>query len=157
MNTWHNAINFYFQVSYDHCSYERNLSNCVQKPEKVRTSTGFEAVTSWYRCNTLTNWAMKPLALGASHLWVLISPWGIWNTHMSLVLCKILRIVGHFSSCTTNQPQIFPFKILLKWLALKLLNIILQAEELLKGDWLRPEVFQPNLKYLCVKITVIVP
>ena len=26
------------QVSYDHRSYERNLSNCIQKPEKVRTS-----------------------------------------------------------------------------------------------------------------------
>ena len=28
---------------YDHRSYERNLSNCVEKPEKVRTSTGFES------------------------------------------------------------------------------------------------------------------
>ena len=35
-------------VSYDHRSYERNLSNCVQKPEKVRTSTGFEPVTSQF-------------------------------------------------------------------------------------------------------------
>ena len=32
------------QVSYDHRSDERNLSNCVKKPEKVRTSTGFEPV-----------------------------------------------------------------------------------------------------------------
>ena len=24
------------QVSYDHRCYERNLSNCIQKPEKVR-------------------------------------------------------------------------------------------------------------------------
>ena len=32
------------QVSYDHCSYERNLSNCVEKPEKVSSSTGFEPV-----------------------------------------------------------------------------------------------------------------
>ena len=30
------------QVSYDHRSYERNLS--VYKPEKVRTSTGLEPV-----------------------------------------------------------------------------------------------------------------
>ena len=30
------------QVSHDHRSFERNLSNCEQKPEKVRTSTGFE-------------------------------------------------------------------------------------------------------------------
>ena len=34
------------QVSHDHRSFERNLSNCEQKPEKVRTSTGFEPVTS---------------------------------------------------------------------------------------------------------------
>ena len=36
------------QVSHDHRSFERNLSNCEQKPEKVRTSTGFEPVTSRY-------------------------------------------------------------------------------------------------------------
>ena len=33
----------------------------------VRTSTGFEPVTSRYRCDVLTNWAMKPLLLGAGH------------------------------------------------------------------------------------------
>ena len=32
------------QVSHDHRIFERNLSNCEQKPEKVRTSTGFEPV-----------------------------------------------------------------------------------------------------------------
>ena len=57
-----------YQVDYDHRSYERNLSNCVYKPENVRTSTGFEPVTSRYRCNALTNCAMKPLTLGAGHL-----------------------------------------------------------------------------------------
>ena len=31
------------------------LSNCVDKPEKVRTSTGFEPVTSRYLCDALTN------------------------------------------------------------------------------------------------------
>ena len=31
---------FSHQVSHDLRSYERNLSNCIQKPEKVRTSTG---------------------------------------------------------------------------------------------------------------------
>ena len=30
---------------------------------------------SRYRCDALTNWAMKQLALGAGHLWVLMSPW----------------------------------------------------------------------------------
>ena len=43
------------QVSHDHRSFKRNLSNCEQKPEKVRTSTGFEPVTSRYRCDALTN------------------------------------------------------------------------------------------------------
>ena len=55
MSPWDNALsrtlmkqltNRFHEVSYDHCSYERNLSNCLQKPEKVRTSTGFEPVTS---------------------------------------------------------------------------------------------------------------
>ena len=33
---------------------ERNLCNCVKKPDKkFRTSTGFEPVTSRYRCDTL--------------------------------------------------------------------------------------------------------
>ena len=54
--------------SYDPRSYERNFSNCVEIPEKFRTSTGFEPVTSRYRCNALTNGAMKPLMLGTGHL-----------------------------------------------------------------------------------------
>ena len=61
---------FWNQVSYDHRSYEHNSSNCVWKPEKVRTSTGFEPVTSWYQCDALINWAVKPLTLEAGHLWV---------------------------------------------------------------------------------------
>ena len=42
---------------------------------KVRTLTGFEPVTSRYWHDALTNWAMKPLTLGAGHLWVLMSLW----------------------------------------------------------------------------------
>ena len=76
---WRNKIviknvNIMKQVSHDHRSFERNLSNCEQKPEKVRTLTGFEPVTLRYWCDALTNWAMKPLTLGAGHLWVLMSP-----------------------------------------------------------------------------------
>ena len=56
--------------SYDPRSYERNFCNCVKKPEKFRTLTGFEPVTSRYRCDALTNWTMKPLMLGNGHLWV---------------------------------------------------------------------------------------
>ena len=37
-------------------SYDRNFCNCVKKPEKnFRTSTGFEPVTSRYRCDALPN------------------------------------------------------------------------------------------------------
>ena len=32
------------QVSHDHRSFECNLSNCEQKPEKVRTSTGLKSM-----------------------------------------------------------------------------------------------------------------
>ena len=56
--------------SYDLRSYEPNFCNCVQKSEKFLTSTGFEPVTSRFRCDSLTNGAMKPLTLGAGHLWV---------------------------------------------------------------------------------------
>ena len=51
-------------------SYERNFSNCVEKPEKFRTSTVFVSVTRRCRCSTLTNQAMKPLMVGAGYLWV---------------------------------------------------------------------------------------
>ena len=43
--------------------------------KKSGLQAGFEPVTSRYRCDALTNWAMKPLTLGAGHLWVLMSPW----------------------------------------------------------------------------------
>ena len=36
--------------------------------KKFKTSTGFEPVTSGYRCNALTNLAMKPRRLGAGQL-----------------------------------------------------------------------------------------
>ena len=45
----------------------------MQKPEKFRTSTGFEPVTSRYRCDALSNSAMKPLTLRTGHLWVLMA------------------------------------------------------------------------------------
>ena len=47
--------------SYDPRSYERNFCNCVKKPEKFRTSTGFEPVTSryqllWFCITSLSDW-----------------------------------------------------------------------------------------------------
>ena len=44
---------------------------------KSQDFDGFEPVTLRYWCNALTNWAMKPLMLGAGHLWVLRSLWGM--------------------------------------------------------------------------------
>jgi len=70
-------LRIWSQGSYDHRSYGHSLSNCVQKPEKVRSSMGLEPVISWYRCDALTNWAMKLLTLRAGHLWVVMSPWGM--------------------------------------------------------------------------------
>ena len=58
---------------------ERNLCNCLKKPEKkIRTSTGFEAVTSRLPVRCSTNWAMKQLTLGAGQLWVHMFPWKKW-------------------------------------------------------------------------------
>ena len=70
INQWWNGIwnepymncGYEIKWSYDLRSYERNFCNCVEKPEKFRTSTGFEPVTSRFRCDALTNWAMKPIA-----------------------------------------------------------------------------------------------
>ena len=45
---------------------KRNLSNCVKKPEKkkkFRTSTGFEPVTSRYRCDALPTELKRTMAL----------------------------------------------------------------------------------------------
>ena len=61
------------QVSYDLRSYGRIFCNCVEKPEKFRASTGFEPVTSRFRCDALTNWGMKPLTLGAGHERLIVS------------------------------------------------------------------------------------
>ena len=46
--------------------------------KKFRTSTGFEPVTSRLPVRCSTNWAMKPLTLGAGQLWVHMFPWKKW-------------------------------------------------------------------------------
>ena len=55
-------LRIWSQVSYDPRSYGRNFSNCAEKPEKVRTSTGFEPVTSRCWCDALTNWFLVLLS-----------------------------------------------------------------------------------------------
>ena len=90
INQWWNGIwnesymncGYEIKWSYDLRSYKRNFCNWIDKPEKFRTSTGFEPLTSRFRCDALTNWAMKPLTLGTGYFWVLMVPWGMnqwWN------------------------------------------------------------------------------
>ena len=62
--------------------------------KKFRTSTGFEPVTSRYRCDALTNWAMKPLTLEAGYCGFICSrerdecEWCIWNKSWVETLLK---------------------------------------------------------------------
>ena len=46
--------------------------------KKFRTSTGFEPLTSRLPVRCSTNWATKPLTLGAGQLWVHMFPWKKW-------------------------------------------------------------------------------
>ena len=85
----------FIKWSYDTRSHESNFSYCVEKPEKFRTSTGFEPMISQCRCNALINWAMKPLILGAGHLGFKYSP-GEWINEWNdifIVRCYSIRNV----------------------------------------------------------------
>ena len=60
---------------------EHNLCNCIKKPEKEKNSGLQLGFNPWPRdlpvpCST--NWAMKPLTLGAGQLWVHMFPWKKW-------------------------------------------------------------------------------
>ena len=112
MKWYMNSIIYEIKWSYDLRSCERNICNCLEKPEKFRTSTGFEPVTSRYRCDALTNWATKPLTLGAGHLWVVMFPWGMnqrWNDIWigSYMNCRYHFIVDSFLTGTL-QPTKWP-------------------------------------------------
>ena len=50
----------------------------MKKKKKFRTLTRFEPVTSRLPLRCSTNWAMKPLTLGAGQLWVHMFPWKKW-------------------------------------------------------------------------------
>ena len=86
------------QISYD-LAVERNFCDCVWKPEKFRTSMGFEAVTSRYRCDTLTNWAVKPLI-----------PHGLIRTHkwpapiVSGFIAQLVRTSHRYHEVTGSNP-----------------------------------------------------
>ena len=99
----------------DHRS-ERNLCNCVKKPEKkIRTLTGFEPVTSQLPVRCSTNGAMKPLTLGAGQLWVYMFPWKkwvlmiyemnhIWTTEMKWKWRNELRSERNLCNCV-KKPE----------------------------------------------------
>ena len=84
--------------------------------KKFRTSTGFEPVTSRYRCDVpSTNWAMKPLTLGAGQLWVHMFPWKkwvlmiyemnhIWTAEMKWNEGMIVAVKRNLSNCV-KKPE----------------------------------------------------
>ena len=74
--------------SYDPRSYERNFSNCVEKPKKFRTSTGFEPVTSRYRWDALTNLSCEATDVGS---WSFVGCSNIINDEMIYEMKHILN------------------------------------------------------------------
>ena len=77
---------------------------------KIQDFNGFEPVTSRYRCDALTNWAIKPLTLGADHLWVPMFPWGmnhfiIKNDYAlsGATYSVIIKFPNMSSACTMNN------------------------------------------------------
>ena len=70
-------------------------------------------MTLRYLCDALTNWDMKPLTMGAGHLWVLMSPWKMdvksymtcfiyWT--IDLKTWNLLSVTPEFSSgCVINN------------------------------------------------------
>ena len=48
-------------------------------------------MTSRFRCDVLTNWAMKLLTLGAGQFWVQMLLWKIWKwiMHMKEIICEM--------------------------------------------------------------------
>ena len=79
------------QVSYDHRSYKQLRIEAW----KSQDFNGVEPVTSRYRCDALTNWAMKPLTLEAGHLWVLMSQWRMEIFHISLHILTTVNKVAN--------------------------------------------------------------
>ena len=66
---------------------------CVEKLEKIRTTTAFEPVTSRYWLPALTNGARKPLTLGTGHLRG--SNFPVSNESMN----KMIHEMNHILNC----------------------------------------------------------
>ena len=93
---------FWNQVSYDHRSYERNLSNCVQKPEKVSTSTGFEPFKRF-----VTVWRIKTNSCGSarpfSHGKVRLYPWEVCVLCVTSIATIKLPMGNHYGYIKNNK------------------------------------------------------
>ena len=64
--------------------------------KKFRTSTGFEPVTSRLPVRCSTNWAMKPLTLGAGQLWVHnMFPWKKWVLMIYEINHNVIYFIYH--------------------------------------------------------------
>ena len=87
--------------SYDPHSYECNFSNCIEKPEKFRTSTGFEPMPSRCRCGAVTHWPMKPLMLGVGQLSMSHNQWIALKAHSDWLLKLRISFAIHLrTTCT---------------------------------------------------------
>ena len=75
-------------------------------------------MTSRHRCDALTNSAMKPLTLGAGHLWVQMSPWGmnvkwymkhfIYHFTFSGFIAELFRASHRYRGVTGSNSQCNP-------------------------------------------------
>ena len=105
-NESHIELRIWNQVNYGSRSFGRKFCNCVEKPEKFRSSTEFEPVTSRLRCDAPTNWAIKRLTSGAGHLWVLMFPWGM-ESMMKLYLKWIIYWIADMKSNKLWSSQLW--------------------------------------------------
>ena len=96
---------------------ERNLCNCVKKPEKKIQD--FNRV--WTRDLAIplrwsTNWAMKLLTLGAGQLWVHMFPWKKWVlmiyeiNHIWTAEMKFQTSLPNCINCVHCDDHFFIFK-----------------------------------------------
>ena len=90
-------LRIWSQMKNDPRSYDHNLYNCVKKPEKKKMKKKIQDFNgAWTRDLAIpvrrsTNWAMKPLTLGAGQFWVHMFPWKIckWMMHMKEIICEL--------------------------------------------------------------------
>ena len=95
-------------------SCERNLCNCVKKPEnKIRTSTGFEPVTSQYRSGSFFIWFHFRSSLVHDSFHIHHSHSSFWLEHMnpqltcpnvSGFIAQLVRASHRYREVTGSNP-----------------------------------------------------